>query len=201
MWPGAERLGEPLGANPAPSSITSSRTAPSSTPTCTPTTLAPACLATLRSSSRASDSTSSSRGPGRLRRDLHVAGVAGRRGLLGADRAQRRLQAADLQLHRVQVEHHLADLRDRAREAVADAAEVALVALGGRPQPRDVVPERQQVLQRPVVQRLGDAAARAVLRVEGERHEPAARLRLRGDLGLGAQPRLRRGEHVGHRRS
>ena len=137
--------------------------------------------------------------PGRGRLDPHGARVAARRRLLVADRAQRRLEAADLQLHRVQVEHHLADLGDGVREPVADAPEVLLVAGGRRAQPGDVVAEREQVLQRAVVQGLGDRAARAVLGVERERHQPAARLGLRGDLRLGLQAGLGGREHVGDR--
>ena len=72
----------------------------------------------------------------------------------------------------MQVEHDLADLLDRAADAVADALEVVRVVLARRAQPRDVVAEREQVLQRAVVQRLGDAAARAVARVERVGDEP-----------------------------
>src|SRR5918995_1020707 len=52
----------------------------------------------------------------------------------------------------------------------------------------ELVADGQQLLQRAVVQRLGDAAARAVLGVDRLRDEPAAGGGDLGDLGLGGAP-------------
>ena len=174
MWPSAERLARAGRAGcPTPSSIDlEAHRAVLDRDAHAHLARRRACLAALRSSSRASDITSSSRRPAAAGSISTSHAIARGRRLLGADRPQRGLQAADLQLHRVQVEHHLADLPDRAAEPVAHARQVRVVALAGRAQARDVVPEREQVLQRAVVQRLGDAAARAVLGVERQRDEP-----------------------------
>ena len=195
MWPSRSAAASRPSGIPLPSSATSSRIASAVRRTLTRTREAPACLAALVSSSRASAITRSSRTPSGRRVDRQLAREGAVAGLLVGDGAERRLQPGHLERDGVQVDHDLAQRPDRA----ADAGPRAVEVLAAVRQPQQLLVEREQVLQRAVVQHLGDLAPRALLGVERLRHEPPARGGLLGDLLLGAQPRDRAVEHVGHR--
>ena len=128
----------------------------------------------------------------RGRVDVELVRVAALSRLLVRQRGERGLQACHLEHHRMQVDHDLAHGGDRASHPGPRAVEM----LARRVQPLELLTQREQVLERTVVQQLGDLAPRPLLGVERLPHEAAAGRGLLGDLLLGAQPGDGAVEHV-----
>ena len=112
--------------------------------------------------------------------ELDVEATLARR--LTRDSAERRLEAALLERHRVQGHHRLAQAPDRALDDLMGALHLDAPGRGLH----QLLVGGEQVLERVVVDQLGDPPARRVLGVEDLGDELAAGLELlakRNDLG------------------
>ena len=179
MWPCASALSRRPGSIPRPSSATSSSTRvadraqrdrrPGSRPEC---------RAALVSSSRATASTSSSCEVERVRVELDLDLEAALALGLARDRAERLLEPALLEGHRVQRQHRLAQALDRRRDHLVGALHL-------RPAGRrldQLLVGGEQRLQRVVVDQLGDPPPALVLGL----HHVGDQLAAGVELGLAA---------------
>ena len=195
--PRRERGSRVRARSPTPSSETYSTISPRSRRTVTSTRVAAAWRAALASSSRASESSSSSRAPAASGRPPRAPRSAWAALLLG-DGQQRRLQPAVVQHRRVQGAHHLAQAGEDGGEALLRGGERVLVAAAAR-QREQLVADGEQLLQRAVVQRLGDLRrARSSASIAWATSRPrAADISAISASASAALDGV--GEHVGHR--
>ena len=185
MWPSASASSRRPGAIPrAVVDDLELDASPSRRRRATETRSAPEWRAALVSSSRATESSSSSSCAQRLGveldRDLEAALPPG----LAGDRAERLLEAALLERHRVQGHHRLAQAADRRLDDLVRALHLG----AARRRLDQLLVGGQQGLQRVVVDQLGDPPPALVLGVHHLGDELAAGVELLAQVGeLGAQ--------------